>query len=87
MRWFIAINCPDEALFDQNGAIKSCASDRRLRVDVRPRWSLWKDALFDTSIRSSSNDRDLIGGPSVASNLNRYNSGDGRLRLNRQSFA
>ena len=36
---------------------------------------------FDPSVGSSSNDRDLSEGPSVASNLNRYNSGDGRSQL------
>ena len=29
---------------------------------------------FDPSVGSSSNDRDLIGSPSVASNLNSYKS-------------
>ena len=33
----IAINCCDEASFDQNGAIKLHLSDQRLRAEVSPR--------------------------------------------------
>ena len=62
------------------GVIKSHLSDRRWNVRVRPRQALWWDASFDSSVRSIQWSR-WIRGPSGASNLDRYKSGDGRLGL------
>ena len=40
---------------------------------MRPHHVKEEARRFDPSVGSSSNDRDLIGGPLVAMNFNRYN--------------
>ena len=53
----IAISGLDDALFDQNGVIKSHPFDQQWRVEVHPRWSLWIDTSFWSFVGSSSGDQ------------------------------